>query len=107
MAQAITRALIGRLAPEERGELVAGVGVARPDAEIGEQRLGFASGHAYDGARAESGLKPTKERQVKRHDDRPAVRLPDYSAFPMEYQWRRTFHAFFMLADTGPSCRAA
>jgi hypothetical protein len=42
MAQAVARTRVGRFAPEERGELVAGMGVTGPDAEIGEQRLGFA-----------------------------------------------------------------
>jgi hypothetical protein len=57
MAQAVARALVTGFAPEERGELVPGMGMARPDTKIGEQRLGLADGQADGAARAESGLK--------------------------------------------------
>jgi hypothetical protein len=67
VAQAVTRALVTRITPEERSELVARVGVARPDPEVGEQGLGFASGQAHRFARRESGLKPSEERQAERH----------------------------------------
>ena len=58
VAQAVTRGLVGRLAlPEEGGELVAGVSVAGPDAEIGEQRLGLAARQGHRTAGVEPRLK--------------------------------------------------
>jgi hypothetical protein len=60
VAQAVAGSLVGRLAPEERGEPVARVGVAGLGAEVGQQRLGLAGGQVDGATRPESGLKPTE-----------------------------------------------
>jgi hypothetical protein len=70
VAQAVARARVAGFSPEECGELVARVGVAGPDAEIGEQGLGLAGGQAHGAARVEPGLEPAEQRQAEGHDDR-------------------------------------
>ena len=79
MAEAVAGPRVGRFAPEQGGELVAGMGLAGADGEVGQQRLGLPARQAQDRAGIESGVKATEQRHRVHAEQLRSPRCTDYS----------------------------
>jgi hypothetical protein len=68
MAEAVTRVRLSGIAPEERGQLVSGVGLGRPKSQIGEEGLGL-DREREQRPRRRAGLETAEEPEIDgRHE---------------------------------------